>query len=339
MKLFHFFLSTILGILIAQSTMAQTQNLFHNKTLKMIVPYAPGGSYDLYARVVAEHMRVHVPGAAGLIVQNMPGAGGMVAVQNIYSREPQDGTSLAIMPREIVTNQLLRPEAAKYESRKFGWVGSVCAYSGVLYLASRVNVRSVGDLRSREIIIGSWGQGTDSFNTPKVLNAVAGTKFRVVVGYSGGPEIDIAVERGEADGRVASWTFLKTQKPSWLQSDFISVPFQTGLMRHPELPSIPLITELAQDDDGKQILQIMNADSGIGWSFATAPGVPPDALSVLRKAFDATMADRSFRADAEKRGLEVLPSTGPEIAQLVNATLGTSDAVVQKLRSILDLPK
>jgi len=305
------------------------------KTIKLIVPYAPGGSYDVYARVVAEHFRLHVPIIQSIVVQNMPGAGGMTAVQNLYSREVPDGTSMAIMPRDVATNQILRPEIAKYDARKFSWIGSVAAYAGVLYVVAEANVRSVDELKRREIIIGAWGQGTESFTTPTILNSVAGTKFKIVTGYGGGPEVDLAVERGEAEGRVASWTFLKTQKHEWLKSKFITTPFQTGLKRHPELPDIPLITELAQDEAGKQILNIMNADSGIGWSFAAPPGMSADMLNIFRVAFDKTMADKAFISDAEKRGLEILPSTGAEIQNLVNTTLNTPPAVIAKLRSFL----
>ncbi len=196
-------------------------------------------------------------------------------------------------------------------------------------------MRTPADLRSREIVIGAWGQGTESFTTPTILNAVAGTKFKITSGYGGGPEVDLAVERGEADGRVASWTFLKTQKPAWLKSDFISMPFQTGLKRHPELPDVPLITELAQDDDGTRILQIMNADAGIGWSFATTPNVAATTLALLRDSFSATMKDAKFQADAEKRGLEILPSDGRDIQNLIETTLKTPAATVTKLKTLL----
>lgn len=317
-------------------TFAQT---FSSKTVKLIVPYAPGGSYDVYARVVAEHLRLHLPDVKSIVVQNMPGAGGMTAVQNLYSREAPDGTSIAIMPRDVATNQILRPEIAKYDARKFSWVGSVAAYAGVLYVAANTNVRSVDDLKKREIIIGAWGQGTESFTTPTILNAVVGTKFKIVSGYAGGPEVDLAVERGEAEGRVASWTFLKTQRPDWLTSKFITTPFQTGLKRHPELPNIPLITELAQDEAGKQILNIMNADSGIGWSFAAPPGMSVEMLGLFRMAFDKTMADKEFMSDADKRGLEILPSTGAEIQNLVNVTLSTPPSVITKLRALLGAAK
>lgn len=318
------------------SAQAQPSSDFYAKrTIKLIVTYAPGGSYDLYARLVADHMPPFIPGRPTIVVSHMPGAGGAIGVQALYTLEPQDGTSLAIMPRDIASNQMLRPDAVKYDARRFSWIGSISAYAGVLYVHTRTGVKTLDDFRKKPVVIGSWGATTESFITPTLLNAVAGTNIKIVTGYRGGPDVDIAAERGEVDGRVASWGFLKGQRPQWLKEGTVVVPFQTGLRRHPELPDVPLIPELALDANGRNVLEFMNADSGLGWSMASTPNVPAERVSILRSAFDKVVLDKAFLADAEKRNLDILPSSGAELDALVARTLATPPEAVAQLKKLI----
>ena len=308
---------------------------FAQKTLRLIVPYAPGGSYDLYARLVADHMSKYIPGRPALVIMHMPGAGGAIGAQTLYSKEPQDGTSLAIMPRDIASNQMLRPEVAKYDARHFSWIGSVSAYAGVMYVFTRTGVKTLDDFRRLPLVIGSWGQTTESFITPTLLNGLAGTRLKIVTGYRGGPEVDIAAERGEVDGRVASWGYLKGQRPRWLKERSVVTPFQTGLKRHPELPDTPLITELALNSEGRSVLEFMNADSGLGWSLASTPGVPVDRVAALRDAFDKVIVDPALLEDARKRDLDIVPSSGAELDALVARTLATPATAIARLKQLI----
>ena len=316
----------------------QAGDFFSQKTIKFVVTYAPGGSYDIYARLVSTHMGKHIPGNPAINVQYMPGAGGLNGTLHLYEKAAQDGTEIAILPRDIAINQMLRPDTARYDARKFNWIGTISTYAGVMFVASRTGVKTADDLRRIQVVAGSWGPTTETYITPALLNALAGTKFKIVTGYRGGPEVDLAVERGEVDGRMSSWSLLKSQRAHWLKDKFVVIPFQSGIRSHPELKGIPLVSELATTDEGRRILEFQNSDAGIGWSVVAPPNVPAARVAVLRAAFDKTMADPDFLADAQKRGFEVDPATGKELEGIVGRTIATPAEALQRLTKILASP-
>jgi tripartite-type tricarboxylate transporter receptor subunit TctC len=186
------------------------------------------------------------------------------------------------------------------------------------------------------VTIGSWGMTTDSYVTPALLNALAGTKFKIVTGYRGASDVDLAIERNEVDARVSSWTAVKTMRGAWLSEGKIVVPLQTGLKRHPEIPQLPLVTELATSDDGRRILEFMNSDSSIGWNVVAPPNVPADRVALLRKAFAETMQDPQFLADAARLGLEIIPGRGEDMQEVVARTLATPPEAIKQVKAILD---
>jgi tripartite-type tricarboxylate transporter receptor subunit TctC len=311
------------------------EEFFKGKTLRFTVVYEPGGTYDLYSRVLIMHLPRHIPGQPSIVIQYMPGAGGMTGTVNLYEKAARDGTQLAMLPRDIAVNQMLHPDAARYAAKRFNWIGRIASYTGVMFVMSRTGVKTAEDLRRSQVVAGSWGNTTDSFATPTLLNALAGTRFKIVTGYRGAADVDLAIERGEADARVASWTALKTTRSEWLKDGRIVVPFQTGLKRHADLPDLPLISDLATSDAGRRILEFMNSDSSVGWNVVAPPEVPPDRVAALREAFDATMRDPEFLADAHKQGLEIVPGRGGEVQQVVERTLATSPDLVARLAAIV----
>ena len=230
---------------------------------------------------------------------------------------------------------MLRPEQARYDARRYNWIGTISSYAGVMFIASRTGVKTVDDLRSIQVVAGSWGQTTETYITPTLLNALAGTKFRLVTGYRGGPDVDLAVERGEVDGRMSSWTLLKTQRERWLKDKFVVIPFQAGIKSHPELKGIPLVSELATTEEGRRILEFQNSDAGIGWSVVAPPNVPAERVAILRAAFDKTMRDPEFLAEAQKRGFEINPATGQELEAIVGRTIATPADALTRLKNIL----
>src|SRR3954471_12390682 len=258
---------------------------FKGKRMRFTVVYEPGGTYDLYSRLVITHLPKHILGNPTIAIQYMPGAGGMVGTLNLHDKIAQDGTQLGMLPRDIAINQMLHPQEARYDARRFSWIGRVASYTGVVFVTSRTGVRTAADLRRNEVVVGTWGVTTDSFITPTMLNALADTKFKIVTGYRGAADVDLAVERNEVDARVSSWTAVKTTRGAWLNEGRIVVPFQTGLKRHPEMPDLPLASDLAASDEGKRILEFMSSDSSIGWNVTAPPGVPADRVAVLRRAF------------------------------------------------------
>jgi tripartite-type tricarboxylate transporter receptor subunit TctC len=308
---------------------------FAQKTIRLVVTYEPGGSYDIYARLVAAHMGKHIPGNPSLNVHYMPGAGGLIGILHLHEKAARDGTEIAILPRDLAINQMLRPEQARYDARRFNWIGTISTYAGVMFVASRTGVKTADDLRRIPVIAGSWGPTTETFITPTLLNALAGTKFKVVTGYRGGPDVDLAVERGEVDGRMSSWSLLVSQRAHWLKDKFVVIPFQSGIKSHSDLKGIPLVHELATTEDGRRILEFQNSDAGIGWSVVAPPGVPAERVAILRAAFDKTVADPGFLADAKKRNFEVNPATGQELEAVVARTVATPAEALVRLKQIL----
>ena len=271
-----------------------------------------------------------------MVVQYMPGAGGLVGTVNLHGRAPQDGTQLGMLPRDIAINQMLHPEEARYDARHFSWIGRVASYTGVVFVNTSTGVKVADDLKRLPVTIGSWGTTTDSYVTPTLLNALAGTKLKIVTGYRGASDVDLAIERNEVDARVSSWTAVKTTRGAWLSEGRIVVPFQTGLKRHPEIPQLPLVTELATSDEGRRILEFMNSDSSIGWNVVAPPNVPADRVALLRKAFAETMQDPQFLADAARLGLEIIPGRGEEMQEVVARTLSTPPEAIKQVKAILD---
>ena len=329
-------LAVMAGVIFAAVARAQTaEEFFKGKTLRFTVVYEPGGTYDLYSRLVIVHLPKHIPGNPAIIVQYMPGAGGMVGTVNLFEKAPRDGTQLGMLPRDIAVNQMLHPDAARYDAKRFSWLGRVASYTGVMMVMSRTGVKTAEDLHKSQVVAGSWGNTTDSFVTPTLLNALAGTHFKIVTGYRGAADVDLAIERGEADARVASWTALKSTRAEWLNDGRIVVPFQTGLKRHADLPDLPLISDLAQSDDGRRILEFMNSDSSVGWNVTAPPEVPADRVAALRGALAATLRDPDFLADAQKQGLEIVPGSGEEVQQVVERTLATPRDLVARVAAIV----
>jgi tripartite-type tricarboxylate transporter receptor subunit TctC len=329
-------LAVLAGIASIAGAQAQpAEEFFKGKTLRFTVVYEPGGTYDLYSRVLIMHLPQHIPGTPSIVIQYMPGAGGMTGTVNLYEKAARDGTQIAMLPRDIAVNQMLHPEAARYDAKRFNWIGRIASYTGVMFVMSRTGVKTADDLRRSQVVAGSWGNTTDSFATPTLLNALAGTRFKIVTGYRGAADVALAIERGEADARIASWTALKTTRSAWLKDRRIVVPFQTGLKRHADLPDLPLISDLATSDAGRRILEFMNSDASVGWNAVAPPEVQPDRVAALREAFDATMRDPEFLADAQKQGLEIVPGRGDEVQQVVERTLSTSPDLVARLAAIV----
>src|ERR1700724_4795726 len=238
-------LAACIGFAAIASAQAQSaEEFFKGKTLRFTVVYEPGGTYDLYSRLLITHLSKHIPGNPTIVIQYMPGAGGMTGTVNLYEKAARDGTQLAMLPRDIAVNQMLHPDAARYDAKRFNWIGRIATYTGVMLVMSRTGAKTAEDLRRKDVVAGSWGNTTDSYVTPTLLNALAQTRFKIVTGYRGASDVDLAVERDEADARVASWTAVKTTRGAWLSEGRIVVPFQTGLKRHPDLPQLPLISDL-----------------------------------------------------------------------------------------------
>jgi tripartite-type tricarboxylate transporter receptor subunit TctC len=307
---------------------------FRPKSINLVVVFEAGGTYDLYGRLAAMHLGRFLPGNPAIVVRYMPGAGGMIGAVHLYAKAVQDGTEIGIVDRGIATNQVLHPDAA-LDPGHFNWIGSLSSYSGVMYVASKTGVKSAADLTRIPVIVGSWGPATSSYTMPVLLNALAGAQFKIITGYRGAADVDLAYENGEVEGRVASWVSLRAEKARWFAEGSVTLPFQTGIKRHPDLAGVPLFTDLAANPQDRRILEFVDSDSAVGWSLVAPPGVPADRVAILRRAFDAMVGDGEFRAEAAKRSLDVVPASGQEVEAVVKRTLAIPQDDVARMTRLL----
>ena len=338
-------MKSLLGILISlglcgaapAAAQEDVAAFYRGKQLRMVVGTGPGGGYDLFARAVARHIGNHIPGNPTVIVQNQAAAGGLVMVNQLYSLGPKDGTVMAAPINGIPTAPLLEPAAARFDAAKLNWIGSTNRETYVAYAWHTAGVRSLADLLQKELIVGATAAGTTLVDFPLVTNKFLGTRFRVVRGYDSTPQINVAMERGEVEGIGGiGWQSVKTTIPQWIAEKKITVIAQYGLHRDPELADAPTMLELAKTDADRQALTMMFARTEYGRPYFVPPDVPPARVEALRRAFDATMKDPDFIADAAQLQLDLSPATGEEVQALVAKLAGTPADIAARVRAALD---
>ena len=309
---------------------------FKGKTIDVYIGTSVGGGYDTYARMLARHMSKYTPGNPTIVPKNMEGGGGMRLANFIYNAAPKDGSVFGIVNRGIASDQLLGSRAAQFEATKFSWIGSTNNEVSVCVAWHTTGVTRYDELLSKEMVVGATGPSGDTYQFPKVANGVLGTKFKIISGYPGGNDIDLAMERGEVQGRCGwSWTSVKGTHQPWLDQSRIRILFQMGLSKHPDLPSIPLIIDLAKADEERAIFKLIFSRQVMAWPFVAPPGVPKERVDVLRRAFMDTMEDKAFLAEAAKANFEIRPVSGEDVQTLVRDIYDTPVAVVQKTIQLL----
>jgi tripartite-type tricarboxylate transporter receptor subunit TctC len=314
--------------------LAQTPaEFFKGKTVTVYVGLSPGGGYDVNARLVAKYLGRHIPGQPDVIVRNMPGAGGLVMTNYVANVSPKDGLHIGAPQRGIPFEPLLGDASnAKFDTIKLNWIGSANADTSVAVATRRSGIKSWQDLKSKELVVAGTGIGTESVTVPYVLRNVLGLKYKVIASYPGGSEMNIAMQRGEVDGRgTFSWTSLKPHYKDWVESGDMVILYQMGLRKHPDLANVPLITEIAETDDQKKLLELQFTAFEIGRPYFVAEGVPADRVTALRRAFDETMKDKDLLADAERLKLEINPTTGEEMQQILTRVFATPRELVARL--------
>jgi tripartite-type tricarboxylate transporter receptor subunit TctC len=316
---------------------AQTApEFFKGRTIDVYVGTSVGGGYDAYARMLSRHMGRHVPGNPTLVPKNMEGGGGIRLANFLYNAAPKDGTVFATFNRGIAFDPLLGNKSGQFEATKFGWMGSTNDEVSVCVAWHTSGITRFQDLLSKELVVGASGPAADTFQFPKIANGVLGTRFKIVTGYPGGNDIDLAMERQEVQGRCGwSWTSVKATHQPWLDQGKIHILFQMGLSRHPDLPNTSLIMDLARNDEERAIFKVIFGRQVMAWPFAAPPGVPKERVDVLRKAFIDTMNDKDFRAEAAKGNFEIRPVEGEAIQKLVQDIYDTPAAIVHKTSQLL----
>lgn len=322
--------------MIASAKAQDAANFFQDKQIRIIVGSAAGAGYDINARVFARHFANHIPGKPGIIIQNQPGAGSVVMANAVYNTAPRDGTTIGAAINGMPTTYLFKPKAVKFDPRKFNWLGSTNRDTQISYAWHSSGIKKIEDLFNRDLVVGATNPGTTQVDFPAVAKKLIGLRYKIVSGYKGTTDIHLAMERGEVQGMGSNaWLSLNALNADWVRDKKIHVLVQFNINANPELPGVPTIFKFAKSDADKQALTLLVSRLEYGRPFFLPPGVPADRVSILRRAFDATMKDRNYLSDAEKAKLDVNPMSGEETAALINQVMNTPKDVVARVASAL----
>jgi tripartite-type tricarboxylate transporter receptor subunit TctC len=338
---FAFGLSFAAGVLAAVPALAQTPEQFYTgKNVDFVIGYPPGGSNDTWARLVTRHLGKYIPGNPTIVPRNTPGAGSFLAVNQVFNVAPKDGTVIAIGAPTIPLDEKLGTQGVRFKTAELNWLGRVDSLVNMVFMwVATSRVKSYEDALKTAATLSGTGVGSTVSIYPTVMNHVLGTKFKLIMGYKGSNEAMLAVERGEVEGHSTSWTALKVAHPDWIKDKKVTLLVQFALKRHPEMPDIPTAVELGRNDEERAILSaVMNA-AEVGTAFFTTPGAPPDRVTTLRRAFDATMKDPEFQADVERTRLSINPITGEELQKLVADVSNLPPALLEKVRAAYTFTK
>jgi tripartite-type tricarboxylate transporter receptor subunit TctC len=313
-----------------------TEEFYKSHPLSIVIGFPPASAYDLYGRAVGRHIGKHIPGNPTVLPVNKPGASSLTAANYLYSIAPKDGSTIGILSRGAPLDPLLSNPGSKLEPRRFTWLGSVGNDVSVCVAWHSAAVKTWDDLLVKDFVVAAAGLSTDTGAFALVLKNLFGARMKIISGYPGGAEISKAIETGEVDGRCGwSWSGVKASKPDWLAERKINVLVQLGLQRTADLPSVPLITDLAKTNEERQILKLVFGPQEFAWPFMAPPDLPADRKQVLRAAFDATLTDPEFLEDARKMALDVSPVSGRAIEGLIDELYGTPDDVAAKARRVI----
>jgi tripartite-type tricarboxylate transporter receptor subunit TctC len=336
-------LFALLTLTSASAIADPVEDFYRGKRVTLVIGYGTGGGYDTYARLFARFVGEHIPGKPTVIAQNMPGAGSRGAANWLYNVAPKDGTVIATLSQTTPTDQALGQSGIQFDARHYNWIGNMVVVNNILFVSAASGARTIDDAKKKVITVGASGASSPSVLYPQVSNTVLGTKFKIVSGYPGGGAINLAVERGEVDGRGSdSWASMKANNAHWLREKTINILFQIGPRREGDLPDTPLWSELGQSDEQRQILDVLSGDVAVGRPILTAPDVPSDRVAALRLAFDRTMRDRNFVAAAEQAGMVLNPIGGEELQRIVARVTSPAPEAIAKvkeaIRSSAELP-
>jgi tripartite-type tricarboxylate transporter receptor subunit TctC len=309
-------------------------DFYKGRQIKISVGFSAGGSSSLYAQTLARHMGKYLPGNPSLVVQHMPGAGGLVAANYVYNNAPRDGSEFAITARTAALEPLLGNQNARFDALKFNWIGNANIENSVCVAWHTAPVKTIDDVFAKELIVGGASSAAQEVMFPRALNKLVGTKFKIVTGYPGSTEILLAMERGETQGFCGiGWTFIKLRKGDWLKEKKINMLFQMALKKHPEIADVPAILDYAKSAEDRQVLELLFAPQDMGRPFFAPPGVPAERVRALRTAFVQTLKDPAFLEEAEKQGVEVQLVNGEDIHKLLERIYAAPRQVVERAKA------
>ena len=324
----------MLGIVPASSADG-VETFYRGKSLRMAIGYSSGGGYDAFARMLARFMGKHIPGEPTIVAQNMPGAGSLLATNWLYNAAPRDGTVIGAINRGIAFEPLTGGQGVQFEPLKFGWLGSLGKEVNVTLAWHTSATKKADDLFKRGLIAGGTGSGADSAIYPALMNKLLGAKIHLIAGYPGANDVNLAMERGEIEGRPSpSWTSMRMARPDWLRDGKIVPLWQLSLSKHRDLPHVPLALDYARNDEDRLVMEFFFARQEMSRPFLTTPGVPTDRLKALRVAFMKTAVDPEFIDATKDQDVELDPIDGEAIENLIRKIYSSPKRVVERASEI-----
>ncbi len=332
--------AAILASALAPSASAHADEIaefYRGKTMQMIIATSPGGDYDTRGRLLARHMTRLIPGEPSIIPQNMPGGVGIAAANHMANAAPRDGTMLHMLMQNMPAHQAIGGQGVKFDTRKLIFIGNTTDAPNVINSWYTTGITSIEQVKTQELVVGAAGTATPAAYYPAALNAMAGTKFKIVAGYPGGNDVNLAMEKGEVGGRGSnSWASYKSLNPKWIADGKIHILVQIGLQRAKDLPNVPLLFELASNEADREVLRFISADTAIARSAVTTPDVPTARVLALRKAFMDTMKDALFLSEASKMGIDISPRSGEDSQAVADKIVAAPAEVVARAKVLLE---
>jgi len=318
------------------SALAQsTEEFFKGKNVTVYIGFSPGGTYDLFGRMVARYIGKHIPGQPTVVASNMPGAGSLTAANWLYRAAPKDGTALGIVSQTMAMDEALKAKGVQYKATEFNWIGRVTSNIEVHVISTKSKGSTLEGGRLGDVPVASTGPGSPSDTYPRIMNEVFGTKFKIIRGFPGSTDGLLAVERGEVDGALTSWNTMKSTRMDWLTDKKAVLLVQYVTERSPELKDVPTLVELAKNDADRKLLTFAVSSAELGRFIIAPPGLPADRVTALRRAFDASMKDSELLAEINKAKLDFEPATGEELAKIVAQTANAEPSVIERMQKIL----
>lgn len=315
-------------------------DFFRGRQITMLVGSGSGGGYDVYARVWARHVVRYIPGQPTIVAKNMPAAAGIAAANALVNNSDRDGLTIAALPNGVSMDPLAGNTQARFDPLALNWVGSIGKLQNICATWHTSTVKTIGAAREREIIVAAAGATSNSAIMPRILNDLIGTRFKIVAGYDPTAGLNLALERGEAEGICGlSWSTIKASRPHWIKDRMLNVIVQVGIDKLPDLPDVPSALDLVADTQSRQVLELVLIRQEIGRPIVLPPDVPADRVAVLRQAFDMVLSDKDFLADAGKAGMEIDPLSGAAITAMLATAYRAPKAIVARMIALIEPAK
>jgi tripartite-type tricarboxylate transporter receptor subunit TctC len=313
------------------------ESFYRGKQVTLLINSGAGGGYDVYARVFARTFSKYIPGNPVIVPKNLPGAAGLLAANTLYANSDQQGLTVAALANTAGLDPLLETPGARFDARKLNWLGSIGKVSNVCVTLRDSPIKTFQDVKTREVLVAGAAAGTNSVVVPYMLNLLLGTKFKIISGYEPGEGMELAVENHEVDGICGlSWSTLKASRPDWIVNNRLNVILQMSMVPIADLPGVPSVLDLVSSADDREVLKFILIRQETGRPFATSPNVPPERVAALRTAFDETLKDPEFIANAEQASLEIDPLSGDEIDNMLSDAYSQPADIVSKAKDIIE---